>query len=504
MPKCQRSCCSNGCTCTCKDNLFHSWLSNTTIHGIVHVFTSKSPLRRIFWAVIFLSAAGGCLYNVVERFATYLDRPTSTTLSFKVNDGVRFPAITVCNLNPVSRSYLERVDRDDALFDLLLALYSPFEALSLLGVLANKTNATVLEQTLFLHCMELTANNVTELLVDQVFVESQMPLDDFIEDCTFIPTFESCKDSFEPVFTNLGLCYTLNINRTVRKSGVSHGLRLVLNILQNEYITPFFNTAGAKISVHPPEAFPEPDEQGIAVPPGKNAFIGLREERIIDRTSENDCRPADTRLEYFPGAEYSLSRCKANAVIKSLFNICSCRDPVGEPEFLVDQQLCRFSDICCMIKYLEYIELDDCVPACNTINYRKSVSYAQYPADVSADFTAYFSNSTPDAVLRDSVAINVFFEDIIVVVSTTVYSYSFSAFLSDLGGQLGLFLGASAISMLEFMSFLFDEVRRLCTWKKCNKLKQCIDASAGGVNRYVPKVVEADNNNIELSEHVAD
>ena len=111
MPITRDRCCrAGGCSCsdglcTCKDDLFHSWLSNTTIHGIVHVFTSKSPLRRIFWAIIFLSATGGCLYNIVDRFVNYLDRPTSTSVAFEANGGVQFPAITVCNLNQISLNH---------------------------------------------------------------------------------------------------------------------------------------------------------------------------------------------------------------------------------------------------------------------------------------------------------------------------------------------------------------------------------------------------------------
>ena len=474
--------------CTCQDNLFHSWLYNTTIHGIVHVFTSKSPIVRIFWTAIFLGALVGCLYNVVDRFITYIDRPTSTSVAFEVNDGVQFPEITVCNMNPITVSYLNRVDKDDAINNLLLILY---DVTSLLGLLEDTTDENELTEALLDFCWNQTANNVTEIPFHEAFSSSRLL--NFIDECYFIGDFESCKDKFVPVFTNLGLCYTLDIGKRVKKSGIAQGVRLVLNITQSEYLTPFYSNAGAKISVHPQGVFPEPDEQGIAVPPGKNAYIALREERVVDKTKENNCQSADSELNNFPGAKYSLSRCRANSAINSFSNACSCRDPVGEPEFLVGgQRGCRFSDICCAIRSNVFSNEDNCSPACTTTSYRTSVSYAQYPADNSAGFIASLLNATPDAILRDSVAVNVYFEDIMVTVSTTVYSYSFSAFLSDLGGQLGLFLGASVISMLEFFFFLVDEVGQLCASEKTGKFSKWIEDC---LDKYVPRAMEEDVDN---------
>ena len=48
------------------------------------------------------------LYSLIDQFILFLGRPTATTVNVETeNNGLSFPAVTVCNLNPVLRSYAE-------------------------------------------------------------------------------------------------------------------------------------------------------------------------------------------------------------------------------------------------------------------------------------------------------------------------------------------------------------------------------------------------------------
>ena len=68
-------------------------------------------------------------------------------------------------------------------------------------------------------------------------------------------------------------------------------------------------------------------------------------------------------------------------------------------------------------------------------------------------------NLSKDSIRDDFMSVSVFYEDLQVTTTTTEYSYSDSAFLADLGGALGLFLGASLIAFIEIGMLLLDELR---------------------------------------------
>ncbi len=94
---------------------FKKYIESTTTHGVAHIFVGKSVIRRLFWLVIVLGAAGGCLYNITDRILYLADQPTATTISVSRPGTLTFPVLTVCNLNLVRRSFLESLHVSEAL-----------------------------------------------------------------------------------------------------------------------------------------------------------------------------------------------------------------------------------------------------------------------------------------------------------------------------------------------------------------------------------------------------
>ena len=75
-----------------------------------------------------------------------------------------------------------------------------------------------------------------------------------------------------------GKCFIINALPEKLKSfktGPRFGLRLTMNIHQNDY-TSAVTTAGIRITVHDQKVVPFPEDDGISVGPGQLATIGLK------------------------------------------------------------------------------------------------------------------------------------------------------------------------------------------------------------------------------------
>ena len=479
-------CCAKGCSCKCRNKYVSKWLDDTTVHGIVHVFKSKSPVRRILWSIIFLAAAGYCLSNIIDRALYFASSPTSTTVSIELSDNQVFPTVTICNLNPVKRSFVE----PHGLKGLLRLTYQPTTELSNISQLYNS-------------CQMLSNNinsSIRALLVEEVYLQGQLPLDEFILECTFGASFKECKNDFVPIITNLGYCYSFNIKeplKYVQTTGTRAGLYLLINIDQTyEYIASFNGNAGIRIAIHPQGILPEPDERGIAIPPGKNGYISLKTIYTDDQTKKSQCNSHDSSLEYFPNFTYSVSSCRANSELKNNVKHCNCIDPRAN-HFPPNINKCTIADLCCGLSSLFVLDSSQCQPSCRKKEYQALVSYADFPSlDVGLSIANRY-NISIDQVYQDILAVNIYFEDLAITKSETTNSYSFVALLSDIGGQLGLFVGASVISMLEIGLLLFDIFKDLILNRTCRKKTREIDQE---MNDYLPHVSDEQEQSDDVSE----
>lgn len=81
--------------------------SSCTLHGLGHVFGpgSLTP-RRGLWATAVLLSLAAFLYQVAERVRYYGEFHHETALDERESHRLTFPAVTLCNINPLRRSRL--------------------------------------------------------------------------------------------------------------------------------------------------------------------------------------------------------------------------------------------------------------------------------------------------------------------------------------------------------------------------------------------------------------
>ena len=79
--------------------------ATTTVHGIPKIVTSKFVYQKVLWTLLFLLTFGYLIFQLSQLTSDYLSRPIKTKVSLQF-ESLRFPAITICNMNPVKKSML--------------------------------------------------------------------------------------------------------------------------------------------------------------------------------------------------------------------------------------------------------------------------------------------------------------------------------------------------------------------------------------------------------------
>ena len=64
----------------------------------------KTVYYRAVTTVIFFASLLMCVYQTYQLILLYVSDPIETQIKVIMHDAMKFPAVTICNLNPVRRS----------------------------------------------------------------------------------------------------------------------------------------------------------------------------------------------------------------------------------------------------------------------------------------------------------------------------------------------------------------------------------------------------------------
>ena len=434
---------------------FNKWLDITTIHGIVHVFKGKSRLRRIIWLFVFLFASFGCVGIITYYIVHWARDPTTTTISvISSTDGQSFPAVTVCNLNAVKKDYA-----DPDVVELLNTFATPTSGF-IRDWPFSITNKSCIESL-----NDISNEDQRQTMLD-AYTNGGYKTEDFVVYCGFAGSdgnIVRCEESLQPVFTSLGVCFTFNSayssgqpDRKVTLAGPQFGLNLVLNVNRSEYPRSSKANVGVKVSVHDRNSLPVPHQAGVTISPGTNSYLAIETVKNIDDTRESGCIRNNESLAFFPDYSYSVSTCHINALYEHYAQDSNCG---CSPLTNGNTHQCTVADICCLSQERRtFNPTSSCPPSCEYLSYNVQPSYSE------------FIISEEDIRERNLVAVHVYYDNMLVTQLFTDYSYTFANLLADMGGLLGLFTGASVISLLEVCILIFDVVKSLLLTSRLNKV----------------------------------
>uniref|UniRef100_A0A6I8PE64 Acid-sensing ion channel 1 n=1 Tax=Ornithorhynchus anatinus TaxID=9258 RepID=A0A6I8PE64_ORNAN len=436
-----------------------------SLHGLSHVFVAGGPgPRQALWAGAFLLALGAFLYQVADRVAHYGSYPRVTLLDEVASAELAFPAVTLCNANTVR---LSQLSYPDLLY--LAPLLGLEEGGDLdLGVgLAPPGPDAFSDQPFDLY---------------RFYDRSCHRLEDMMLRCSFRGGVCG-PDNFSVVFTRYGKCYTFNSGRDGKprlksmKGGTGNGLEIMLDIQQDEYLPVWGETdetsfeAGIKVQIHSQDEPPFIDQLGFGVAPGFQTFVSCQEQRLIYLPPPwGTCKAVTMDSDFFDS--YSITACRIDCETRYLVENCNCRmvHMPGDAPYCTPEQYKECADPA--LDFLVEKDQDYCVcdMPCNMTRYGKELSMVKIPSKASAKYLAKKFNKSEQYIGENILVLDIFFEVLNYETIEQKKAYEIAGLLGDIGGQMGLFIGASILTVLELFDYAYEVIKhKLCRRGKCQK-----------------------------------
>ncbi|XP_035665141.1 acid-sensing ion channel 1-like isoform X1 [Branchiostoma floridae] len=463
--------------------------ASASMHGLPHIFTEgRFTVRRILWAGVFCGCVAVLLVQTADRVQYYLSNPHATKLDeLTAVNGLNFPAVTICNMNSFRFGQVNQQD----------LFYAGPDILDLIDHTLPRPRLKISEE--FLNHMDQNPSDhqemrqkmerIRELTNFDGFTPGKFSMFDFYDrtghqiedmllDCKYKGEPCSAKN-FSTVFTRYGKCYTFNSgspNQPVLKTlkgGIGNGVEFFLDVQQEDYMPAWGESdevtfeVGFKIQLHTQEEPPFIHELGFGVGPGMQYYVSTQEQRITYLPAPWGQCKAENDLT-FDFAKYTTSACRIDCETKFVVSQCGCKMvhmpgnfPICTPDVYVE----------CADQALDFLVKSDnkkcvCDTPCNTTRYNLFMSHVKFPSEQAVKYLARKYGKPEDYFRKNTLVLNVFFEALNYETIEQQKAYEVASLLGDIGGQMGLFIGASILTILELFDYLYEVLKDKCTERR--------------------------------------
>ncbi|XP_034769989.2 acid-sensing ion channel 1 isoform X3 [Acipenser ruthenus] len=457
------------------------FLKHTTFHGLRHIFLTGSYPRRLVWLLAFLTALALLFTWSSNRVRYLLSSPVHSKIHMVYGKRLVFPAVTICNQNRVLPARMGKPD-----------LFLAGRWLGMLGrnlqVLpgvresfsgADQRWAAFSRLLDFSHFLPPPRDSHPSMrqLLDRLGHQ----LEEMLLYCRF--QGELCGPrNFSTIFTRYGKCYTFNSGLdgkpllVTMKGGTGNGLELMLDIQQDEYLPVWGETdetsfeAGIKVQIHTQDEPPFIDQLGFGVAPGFQTFVSCQEQRLVYLPPPwGDCKSTPMDSDFFD--TYSITACRIDCETRYLVENCNCRmvHMPGDAPYCTPEQYKECADPA--LDFLVEKDNDYCVceTPCNMTRYNKELSFVRIPSKASARYLAKKYNKSEQYIAENILVLDIFFEALNYETIEQKKAYEVAGLLGDIGGQMGLFIGASLLTILELFDYLYEVVKHKMRRALCQK-----------------------------------
>nr|XP_046178413.1 acid-sensing ion channel 1C-like isoform X2 [Oncorhynchus gorbuscha] len=456
-----------------KSMLKQSWMEitiafmrRTKVHGLKFVFSPDKTLpQRVLWLLAFFVCMGLLFTWSWNRILYLMSYPAVTKIKMVWAHNMSFPAVTFCNHNLFRVSSLTKADlyHSGYWMDLMHQNHTVMERS--LALLRDNHKYSLLN---LLDFNGYTPSPHYHVNTTEMIGRLGHQLEDMLLECRF--RGGNCThQNFTTIYTRYGKCYTFNSGLdgnpmlTTLKGGTGNGLEIMLDIQQDEYLPVWGETdetsyeAGIKVQIHSQDEPPFIDQLGFGVAPGFQTFVSCQQQLLQYLPPPwGDCKSTPIDSEFF--STYSITACRIDCETRYLVENCNCRmvhmpgtSTVCTPE--------QYKD--CADPALDFlVEKDNdycvCETPCSMTRYGKELSMVKIPSKASAKYLAKKFNKTEQYIGENLLVLDIFFEALNYEKIEQKKAYEIAGLLGDIGGQMGLFIGASVLTILEIFDYLYE------------------------------------------------
>ncbi|CAH2307701.1 amiloride-sensitive sodium channel subunit beta [Pelobates cultripes] len=325
--------------------------------------------------------------------------------------------------------------------------------------------------------------------------------EDMILTCLFGGQACSYRNFTQIYDPDYGNCYVFNWGQEGQdllmsaNPGADFGLKLVLDINQDEYIPFLQTTAAARLILHQQRSFPFLKDLGIYAMPGTETSIAVLVDGVQHleapyttcTVNGSDIPVSNLYAEY--NSSYSIQSCLRSCFQEQMVKKCQCAYylyplPSGykycNNEEYIDWVPCYYElrdsvadrEIC--ISY--------CQQPCNDTQYKMTISMADWPSTAAMDWIYHVlsfekDSSTVITVNRNGIMrLNIYFQEFNYRSIAESASTNVVWLLSNLGGQFGFWMGGSVLCIIEFGEIIIDciwiTILKLLAWQKDRKQRR--------------------------------
>lgn len=456
------------------------------LDGFKSFFSATTFCGKMFWLSLLVFSLSILIYQLVNTISDYINSPTISTFTIKTNDTLDFPTLYLCPASLVSQVYLNRTPSGEsqaiAYKEEMAAVWDYTEYLAT-GNLSAEFESNHEKTLKDIHAKHDYDTSMDSVDLQDFWLNATVPLNMHLRHCefrsfVFLPL--NCSDITREVLDpEYGKCYAMdlgNLHQTVE----GQGLQFVFNVQSKTYPTasnlaPIFN--GVYVSII--KEFNPSAGDSILLTPNTYTRVDLAAQHqvfmhqpnqgqpcvktvdIVNDDDDGDDGDSDAPSFEFKvfNANYSQSSCKYDCVAREFAAICNCLPPTDrslyiQSAFNVTEGFCRYKHLQCIKEKVHgNSTVTDRISSCRDQCF---VPCKDWRYDVrTTSMNLYQAGFDPKEPVQDIIYVTVAYSHMEYSKYTQADSMEPDDLVANLGGQIGLWLGGSMMTLIQIPLFLF-------------------------------------------------